>query len=47
MKKLESVAEKTQDLGLLQLAQTVKKRTEAILSDNIKLEEDNIAKERN
>ena len=46
LKKLESVAEKTQDLGLLQLAQTVKKRTEAILSDNIKLEEDNIAKEK-
>lgn len=46
LKKLESVAEKTQDSGLLQLAQTVKKRTEAILSDNIKLEEDNIAKEK-
>lgn len=40
------MAEKTQDSGLLQLAQTVKKRTEAILSDNIKLEEDNIAKEK-
>lgn len=46
LKKLESVAEKTQDTGLLELAQTVKKRTEAILSDNIKLEEDNIAKEK-
>lgn len=46
LKKLESVAEKTQDAGLLKLAQTVKKRTEAILSDNIKLEEDNAAKEK-
>lgn len=46
LKKLESVAEKTQDSGLLQLTQIVKKRTEAILSDNIKLEEDNIAKEK-
>lgn len=46
LKKLESIAEKTQDAGLLKLAQTVKKRTEAILSDNIKLEEDNAAKEK-
>lgn len=46
LKKLESVAEKTQDEGLLKLAQSVKKRTEAILSDNIKLEEDNAAKEK-
>lgn len=46
LKKLESVAEKTQDEGLLKLAQNVKKRTEAILSDNIKLEEDNAAKEK-
>uniref|UniRef100_UPI001A990033 sensor histidine kinase n=1 Tax=Enterocloster clostridioformis TaxID=1531 RepID=UPI001A990033 len=46
LKKLESIAEKTQDTGLLKLAQTVKKRTEAILSDNIKLEEDNAAKEK-
>ena len=46
LKKLESVAEKTQDAGLLELAQTVKKRTEAILSDNVKLEKDNAAKEK-
>ncbi len=46
LKKLESVAEKTQDEGLLKLAQNVKKRTEAILSDNIKLEEDNVAIEK-
>ena len=46
LKKLESVAEKTQDAGLLKLAQTVKKRTEEILSDNIKLEEDNAVKEK-
>ena len=46
LKKLESVAEKTQDEGLLKLAQNVKKRTEAILSDNIKLEEDNATKEK-
>ena len=46
LKKLESVAEKTQDAGLLELAKTVKKRTEAILSDNVKLEKDNAAKEK-
>ena len=46
LKKIESMAEKTQDLKLLQLAKTVKKRTEVILSDNIKLEEDNSAKEK-
>lgn len=46
LNKIEAVAEKTHDSGLLQLAQMVKKRTEAILSDNIKLEEDNIAKEK-
>lgn len=46
LKKLEVVAEKTQDEGLLKLAQNVKKRAESILSDNIKLEEDNIAKDK-
>lgn len=46
LKKLESVAEKTQDVGLLQLAQTVKKRTESILFENIQLEEDNAIKEK-
>ena len=46
LKKLESVAEKTHDEGLLKLVQTVRKRTKAILSDNIKLEEDNATKEK-
>lgn len=46
LKKLENVVEKTQDVGLIKLTQNVKKRTEAILSDNIKLEEDNVAKEK-
>lgn len=46
LNKLESVAEKTQDARLLNLTQIVKKRTEEILSDNIKLEKDNVAKEK-
>ncbi|MCC8050013.1 MAG: ATP-binding protein [Clostridiales bacterium] len=46
IRKLESVAEKTQDAGLMKLAQSVRKKTEAILSDNINLEEDNAAKEK-
>ena len=46
LKKLEAVAEKTQDAGLLKLTQNVQKRTNAILSDNVKLEEDNAAKEK-
>lgn len=46
LKKLESIAEKTQDEGLLELTKSVKKRAEAILADNIKLEEDNAAKEK-
>ncbi len=46
LKKLEVVAEKTKDEGLLKLAQTVKRRAENILSDNIELEEDNVAKEK-
>ncbi len=41
LQRLETVAEKTRDAALLQLTQTVKKRTEAILSDNRKLEEVN------
>lgn len=44
LRKLEAVAEKTQDVGLIDLAQTVKKRTEAILSHNIELEQENAAK---
>ena len=46
LKKLEAVAEKTQDAGLLKLTQNVQKRTNAILSDNVMLEEDNAAKEK-
>lgn len=41
LKKLESVAERTQDTGLISLAQALKKRTEAIISHNIQLEEEN------
>ncbi len=41
LKKLEAVAEQTQDANLLGLTQTVKKHTEAILSHNIELEQEN------
>lgn len=44
LKKLEDLAEKTQDDSLLKLTQTLKKRTEAILSHNIELEKDNETK---
>lgn len=44
LKKLEIVAEQTHDASLISLAQTVKKRTEAILSHNIQLEEENASK---
>lgn len=46
LKKLESVAERTQDNGLLSLAQTIKRRTESIISYNVHLEEENAEKER-
>lgn len=46
IKKLESVAERTQDSGLLNLTQTLKRRTESILSQNIQLEEENAEKEK-
>ena len=46
LKKLESVAEQTQDSGLLNLAQTLKKRTETIIAQNLELEEENADKER-
>ncbi len=46
LKKLETLAETTKDEGLLKLTQTVKKRTETILSDNIKLEEANLVKDK-
>lgn len=46
LRKLEAVAEKTHDASLLELTQNVQKRATAILEDNIKLEEDNVAKER-
>lgn len=41
LKKLESAAERTQDTGLISLTQTLKKRTESIISHNIQLEEQN------
>lgn len=46
LKKLESIAERTQDTGLINLAQTLKKRTETIISHNIQLEEENAKKTR-
>lgn len=44
LKKLEAIAEQTQNADLLGITQTVKKRTEAILSHNIILEKENVAK---
>ena len=41
LKKLESAAERTQDTGLINLTQTLKKRTESLISHNIQLEEEN------
>lgn len=46
IKKLESAVGQTQDKGLISLTQTLKKRTEAIVSHNIELEEENAAKEK-
>lgn len=46
LRKLESVAERTQDDGLLSLAQIIKRRTESIISYNVQLEEENAEKER-
>lgn len=44
LKRLENVAEHTQDAGLISLAQTVRQRTESILAHNIQLEEENAEK---
>lgn len=41
LKKLESTAEQVQDMELIDLAQTLKKRTESIISHNIHLEKEN------
>lgn len=46
LKKLENVAEHTQDSGLRNLAHAVRQRTESILSHNIQLEEENATKSR-
>lgn len=46
IKKLESVAERTQDSGLINLTQTLKKKTESILFQNLQLEEENAKKEK-
>ena len=45
IEKLESVAESTNNGGLVSLARTLKKRTEAIISHNEHLEKDNVDKE--
>lgn len=44
LKRLERVAERTQDTGLINLTQTLKKRTESLISQNIQLEEENAEK---
>ena len=41
LKKLESAAERTQDTGLINLTQTLKRRTKSLISHNIQLEEEN------
>ncbi|MBQ3428014.1 MAG: ATP-binding protein [Clostridia bacterium] len=46
LKQLDSVAELTQDSNLHTLAQTLKKRTESIISQNVQLEEENRKKEK-
>lgn len=47
LKKLEDAAEQTHDQGLISLAQDLKKRTEALASHSIALEEENAAQEKN
>lgn len=46
LKKLESAAERTQDEGLISLAQNLKKHTEAIAAQNEELQKENAAQER-
>lgn len=46
LKKLELLAEKTQDIGLINLAKSVKSRTEKVLGHNVELEKENIEKEK-
>lgn len=46
LKKLEAAAEMTQDIGLKNIANAVKQRTEAILSYSAELENENATKER-
>lgn len=46
LKKLESAAEQAKDEGLISLAQNLKRRTEAIVSQNLELEEENAVQER-
>lgn len=46
LKKLESAAEQAKDAGLISLAQNLKRRTEAIVSQNLELEEENAVQER-
>lgn len=46
LKKLESAAEQAKDEGLISLAQNLKRRTKAIVSQNLELEEENAVQER-
>lgn len=46
IQEIEEVAEQTQNEGLSNIAQNLKKRTESIISQNIKLEEENKEKEK-
>lgn len=46
LKKLESAAGQANDEGLISLARNLKKRTEAIVSQNLELEEENAAQDR-
>lgn len=41
LKKLESIAERTQDTGLINLSQTLKRKTATIIEHNVQLEEEN------
>lgn len=46
LKKLESAAERTQDTGIMQLAQTLKERTDSIISYNEQLEKEKTQQEK-
>lgn len=46
LKRLESAAERTKDAGIMQLAQTLKERTESIISYNVQLEKERAEQEK-